>query len=324
MAYNENPNPENLLEKEIEIIEEEMRQRRKSWLRSHMTAIYLIAGVAIAVLVFLGIKWYNDSHNPVSRFIKASGNNLGSSFSFQLTADKNGETVMSYDGMASFNPSKQTVSIVYEAEYTDYSYTNVIYTDGAITYKGNYYQGQWTISECSDKVQEFYDFYTDYKKGDFDGGSFLRFTGLSSFLYSQELNSFMDTVKSRLSTDSAIAKITTSRDGGATAYHYDINVKELFNLVRNKGASIFYTSTDYNRFLALLDYNAENIDQASATLDFTIDSDGYLSELAVSLDTGKNVYAVTLHMGDFDDADPEIPEGFYQAERATRMQQTER
>ena len=320
MAYNENPNAENLLEKEIEIIEEEMRQRRKSWLRSHMTAIYIIAGIVIALLVFLGIKLYNDSHNPISRFVSASGKNLGSSFSFHITAQKNDEVVMTYDGAIRINPSDQTVTAAYDAAYTDYNYTNIIYTNGAISYKGNRYQNQWVVTECSDLVQEFFDFYNDYKHGDFDGGSFLRFTGMSNVLYAQELNSFMDTVKSRLSTDSAIAKITTSRDGGSTTYHYDINLKELLELVRTQGAPIFYTSPTYNRFVARLDANADNIEKAACTLDFTVNSSGYLSDLKLSIHTGENNYTIHGEMGDFGTAEPAVPDNFYEAAKLQKPQ----
>ena len=313
MAYNENPNAENLLEKEIEIIEEEMRQRRKSWLRSHMTAFYIIAGILIAVLVFFGIKWYNDSHSPISRFVSASGKNLGSSFSFHVTAQKNDEVMMTYDGKMKANSSDQTISIAYDAAYSDYSYQNIVYTSGARSYKGNLYQNQWVISECTERVQEFFDFYKDYRGGRFDGGSFLRFTGMNSVLYAQELEIFMDTVKSRLSTDSAIAKITTTRADGNTIYHYDISLKELFNLIRSQGAPIFYTSPDYNRFVARLDSNVENIDKAACTLDFTINSSGYLSDLILSVNTGENTYTIRAEMDQFGEAEPAIPDEFFEA-----------
>ncbi len=315
MAYNENPNAENLLEKEIEIIEEEMRQRRKSWLRSHMTAFYIIAGILISVLVFLGIKWYNDSHNPISRFVSASAKDLGSSFSFHITAQKNDEVMMDYTGAVEFDPSDKTITASYDGAYSDYRYTNIIYTNGARSYKGNLYQNQWVVAECTERVQEFFDFYTDYRHGGFDGGSFLRFTGLNSFLYAQELNKFMDTVKSRLSTDSSIAKITTVRSDGNTTYHYDIDLKELLNLIRTQGAPIFYTSPDYNRFVARLEANAAHIDKAVCTFDFTVNSSGYLSNLCFNIQTGENTYTIRAEMDDFGEAEPVIPDGFYEAAR---------
>lgn len=313
MPYNENPNPENLLEKEIEIIEEEMRQRRKSWLRSHMTAFYIVAGIVIAALVFLGIKWYNDSHNPVSRFVNASAKNLGTSFSFRVSAEKNGETVMSYDGAAEFSPSAQTVSIAYDADYGNYTFNNVVYTNGTITYKGNCYNNVWSVADCTERTQEYFDFYGDYKNGSFDGGAFTRFTNMNSFLYAKELEKFMDTLKSRLSTDSAIAKITTTRDGGTTTYHYDVSLKELFNLVRSQGAPIFYTSPDYNLFIGRLDVNAENIEKAACTFDFTVNSSGYLSEMILNIDTGANSYTICATFDDFGSARAAIPDDFFEA-----------
>ena len=123
----------------------------------------------------------------------------------------------------------------------------------------------------------------------------------------------MGTVKSRLSTDSAIAKITTTREDGNTTYHYDIDLKEFFNLIRSQGAPIFYTSPDYNRFIARLDANAEAIENAACTLEFTINSSGYLSVLNLSIDTGENVYTINAVMDQFGSASPEVPDDFYEA-----------
>ena len=313
MAYNENPNPENLMQKEIEIIEEEIRQRRKTWIRSHMTMFYIIAGVILAAAIFFGIKWYQDSHNPISRFISASGKNLGTSFSFHITAEKNGETMMTYDGAIRINPSAQSVELAYDADYGDYSYRNAVYTNGAISYKGNYYNGQWTLSNCTERVQEYFDFYNDYKNGVFDGGSFLRFTGLNNYLYAAELNRFMDTVKGRLSSDSSIARITSSTDGGDTTYHYDVNLSELFELIRSQGAPVFYTSPDYNRFVAQIEANTENLEAASSWFEFTVNGSGYMSMLRLSIDTGKDTYNIDIRMDDFGSTEPDIPDDFYEA-----------
>lgn len=313
MAYNENPNPENLMQKEIDIIEEDIRQRRKTFLQSHMTLFFIIAGVIIAALVFFGIKWYQDSHNPISRFISSSGKNLGSSFSFKITAEKNGETSMAYNGAMSVNPGAQTVTLVYDADYKDYKYTNAVYTNGAVSYKGNHYNGQWTLTNCTERVQEFFDFYNDYKNGVFDGGSFVRFTGLNNFLYAAELNRFMDTVRSRLSSDSNIAKITTSNNGGDTTYRYDVDLSELFELIRTQGAPIFYTSPDYNKFDALIEANLENIDSAKCWFEFTVNGQGYMSYMHISVDTGKDVYDINFEMDGFGSTYPDIPDSFFEA-----------
>ena len=313
MPYNENPNAVSSYRKEREQIDEQLRQIRRSWFRAHMTLFYLAAGVLIAVLVFFGIKWYHDSHNPVSRFISSSGKDLGTSFDFHITAEKNGGTVMSFDGAAAFDPSSQSLSVSYDADYNNYAYRSVIVSGDSGFIKGNLYQGQWTVADCTERVQEYYDFYNDYKHGHFDCGSFLRFTGLNSYLYAQELDSFLDTVRSRLSTDSSVATITTEQVDTGAVYRYELNISELLRLIREQGASIFYTSTDYQKFIERLDANADRIAGAACSCSFTVDDSGYLSELSVMIDTGENTYAYRFAMEHFGEAHPEIPDAFYTA-----------
>ena len=313
LDFFDNGRKDDLQPDEQETIIAEIREQRRSWLRHHMTAIYIIAGLVVVGLAFLGIKLYHDSQNPVNRFISASGKDLGTSFDFHITAEKNGEPVMAYDGTAAFEPSDHSLSVVYDAVYSDYSYANVIYTDDEDTYKGNLYQNQWVVTDVTVRAQEFFDFYTDYRHGSFDSGSFLRFTGLNTLLYAKELDDFMDTVKGRFSGDSSVARITTVSTENGTDFHYTVNVAELFGLIRDKGAPIFLTSVDYNRFVSRLNANRGSLAKAACSLDFTIDSSGYLSALTLSLNTGADVYTVSAVMSRFGSAQPVIPEEFYEA-----------
>ena len=143
---------------EIGLIRDEIATERKEWIRSHRLLFIVVASVLIIVLIFIGMKFYNDAKNPLSRFISASANNLGSSFSFHITAETNGEALMTYDGTMKVIPSDQRVEIEYKADYTNYSYTNVLYTYDTETYKGNYYNNQWTMSTVTEKVEDFFDF----------------------------------------------------------------------------------------------------------------------------------------------------------------------
>lgn len=313
MAYNENPNPENLKQQEMELIVEEMREQRRSWIRSNITFIYIAAGILVALLIFMVIRLYNNSNNPISRFVSSSGKNLGSSFTFDVTAQKNGETQMSYSGAMKTDVGAQSVTIEYGAEHSDYSYRNVVYTNGAVSYKGNWYDGQWTITDCSERVQEFFDFYNDYKGGGFDGGSFLRFTGLNNRVYSIELNKFMDTIRSRLATDSSIATITSSTNGSDTMYHYDIDLEGLLKLIRERGAPVFYTLPDYNRFLNKLEANVERIKESKCCLDFTVNAAGNMTRFSLLIDTAADEYKIDCGFGDFGRAEPDIPEDFLES-----------
>ena len=313
MAYNENPNPENLKQQEIEIIEEEMRLERQSWIKAHMTWIYAGVGVIVVALVALLISIYYHNTNPMSRFISASSKALDSSFSFNLTAEKNDETVMSFKGSMKTDLKLQNIRAEYTADYVDYSYSKVVYTDSAKTYKGVLIEDKWNIGNATERAQEYFDFYTDYRTGGFDGGSFLRFTGLNNKLYSIELNKFVRTLRDRFSTDSSLTTITVTRDGSDTVYHYDVDLPGLMDFVRDHGAPVFYTLPDYNNFIAKLEENTENIEAASCEFSFTINTAGYLKDIDLMLDTGSDSYHIHCDLSEFGDIDPEIPDEFFEA-----------
>ena len=313
MPYNENPNAVNPRIREIEIIEEEIRDRRRTWIKNHMTAIYIGIGVLIALLVFIGIRIYNNNTNPLSRFISSSSKNLSSSFSFNVEAEKNGESMMRFSGAMKANPSAQKLEIAYDAEYADYSYSNVIYTDGETSYKGNYYKNHWTVTDCTNKVKEYFDFFTDYRHGNFDSGAFLRFTELNNFLYSIELNRFMVTVKDRLSTDSSIVSITSRREGSDMVYRYDFKPQGALDLIKDYGASVFYTSPDYYNFVSRIEANEANIAKSKCFMEYTVNGSGNMSRLSFSILTGEDSYIINCEMSGFNDSVPEIPDDFYTA-----------
>jgi hypothetical protein len=274
----------------------------------------VIASVLLIGLISVGIKIYNDANNPLSRFNSASAKNLGSSFSFRLTAGLDGETLMSYDGAMKVKPSDQRVEVEYEADYGDYRYRNVLYTYETETYRGNYYNGQWTVDPVTDKVSDFFDFYTDYKVGRFDGGSFLRFTELSSQFSASELTSFVNSLKGRLSTESPAAKITfVHNNDGGDDYRYEISLLAIAEIIRDEGAPSFFRSRDYDNFVAKLEANRESLENAACSLSYSITSSGYLSNLVIELSGEDVAYTLRCEMGDFGTAEPDIPDEFYLA-----------
>jgi hypothetical protein len=298
---------------ELGQMREEVAMERREWLRSHRMTFIVIASVLIITLIFIMMKVYNDANNPLSRFISASGKNLGSSFHFRITAEKDGEDLMTYDGVMKAEPSGQRVEIEYKADYPAYSYRNVIYTYNGETDKGNYYNGQWTLSSVTDKVSDFFDFYTDYRVGRFDGGSFLRFTELSSEFSSSVLTDFVHSLRGRFATDSPAARITIDPgDDGSTAYRYDLSLITIAEIIRDEGASAFFRSSDYDSFVAKLEANRESIEDAECAVLYTITPSGYLSSLEIDFSGAQSSYVLRCEMSDFGTAEPDIPDDFYQ------------
>lgn len=298
---------------EMDDIQETISRERREWFMRNRMIIMILAGILAVGLIFLGIKVYNDSHNPMSRFIKASANNLSTSFSFNLTAEKNGASMLHYTGTAQLDPDRQRVSITYDADCVDYQYRNVIYTDDQTTFKGNYYNGQWTLSDSTERVQNYFDFYKDYRTGKFDGGAFLRFFALTSKYSATDTEQFINLLMDRLSTDSNIAKYTTVNDDKGTTYRYEVDPEALCDLIINQGASTFFRSTDYNDFVKKVDANRARIAASECAFSFTVSPSGYLSILEFEIMTPDGSYTVKCLMGNFGNKKPDISDDFYEA-----------
>ena len=299
--------------KEIDIIEEALAERRRDWVKTHMVYLYAVIGVVIVGIIFLFIHVYNQNTNPISRFISASSKNFGGSFDYEVTLSKNDESVMRYTGSASVNRSKHTIDAICNAEYTDYSYQTVIRADGERSIKGVYYQDKWIISDISEKILDFFDFDTDYRAGNFDSGSFLRFTGMTSDFSSRELQVYMKVVKERLSTDSSIADVNTERVDGGVRVDYDIGVYELFDMIRRDGASVFYRASDYDKFVAGFDANEDIIKNATCKMSFFVNGQGYLEDLTIDITANGSAYQMECHFSNFGNAKVEIPNDFFKA-----------
>ena len=298
---------------EMEDIQATIARERKEWFMRNRMIIMMIAGILAVALIFVGIKIYNDSHNPMSRFVRASAKNLGTSFSFNIVAEKNGDLMLHYTGSAQFDTDRQRVAVIYDADCVEYQYRNVIYTDDQTTYKGNYYNGQWTLSDCTEKVQNYFDFYKDYRSGRFDGGAFLRFFELNAAYSAQETEQFVKLVTDRMSTDSSIATFTTASDEKGTTYRYEVEPEALCDLIINQGASVFFRSSDYNLFVKKADANRARLAASDCRLSFTISPSGYLSILEVEIITPDGSYTVKCLMGNFGSNKPDISDDFYEA-----------
>lgn len=302
--------------KSTDLVEEKKISVQRQWIKDHMIVIYVAIALILFGIIFFGIRIYNNATHPVTRFMQASAKDFNSSFSFELEAQKNGKSVMAYKGSYQADPAAQNVKAVYEADYGSYTYTGAVYAEGETRINGNCYKGKWRTRDCSEKVLNFFDFNTDYKNGHFDAASFLRFTDLTSQYSPDELNSFMKLIKNRMSGNTSLAKITSESKDGAKTYTCDLDLNELFRMVRDEGASIFHSAIDYENFCAMYELNQQTVRQSECTLTFTVNGDGYMSEFRFELDAGDSDFAVFCKMADFGSAEVEIPDEFFEAEVA--------
>lgn len=302
--------------REIDIIEEEIAIRRRAWIKSHMIYIYTAVGIVVVALIFLFIHLYHQGTNPMSRLVSASGKNFSTSFDFDVSLSEDGETVMRYEGAIDVDHADHSIKALYDAVYTDYGFRGVVYADEQNAVKGSYYNGQWTVKDCTDQAQDFFDFDSDYRSGKFDGGSFLRFVGLTSDYSSSELDRFVGILRERLSTNSNVAAITMTKTDDGTVYDYDIDLGAIFEMLVNDGASLFYRSSDYDSFKARYDANVDLIEAASCTMRFTIDPHGYLSTFRLDITVDGTLYTLDCRMDSFG-TDVTIPGDFFEAASVT-------
>lgn len=304
--------------RERDIIAEERREFRKMWFRDHRVHIFLAVGALVVAIVVLVAVLYQKSANPWSKLIKAASKDLDGSFSFSADVSIDDDRIMSYNGSVDIDRGRQIVNAVYDADYTDYSYSAAVmdYASGTL------YDGVWRVEDCEDKVHDFFDFDTDYRKGSFDAGAFLRFTGLNTTFYSAELQNFVDSLRDKLSSESNLAHITTESSPDGTTYIYKISLKELFDLVLNDGAPVFNRSADYDYFKALYKANYDNIDRSYCTIEYKINAKGYLTDIAVMVKTGDHSYTISLALSDFGTAKVIFPKEFTDA--AAKMYESEK
>lgn len=303
--------------KEMDIIEEALAIRRRDWIKTHLSYIYAVVGVIIVGLIVFGIYMYFQSTNPMSRFIGSLSKDFSTSFHYDVAVTEDDKPMMSYSGNIAVDRSKHSVESLYEADYNSYTYTGAVYAHDKTAAKGSYYNNRWDTHECSDNVQDFFDFDKAFRSGGFDGGAFLRFTGLTSEYSTRELNSAVGVLKKRLSTNSPIATIKSEKVEGGTRYHYDINIYELFSMIKNDGASIFYRATDYDKFVALFDENKSIIENTKCTAFFVVDSAGYMSSFEMTVTTEGRSYGLKCRMSDFSTAEVAIPDAFLKAAQLT-------
>lgn len=303
--------------KEMEVIEEALAIRRRDWIKTHLNYIYAAVGVIIVGLIVFGIYIYYQSNNPMSRFIGSLSKDFSTSFHYEVKVTEDEKPMMSYTGDIAVDRSKHMIESLYEADYNSYTYTGAVYAHNKNAVKGSYYNNKWNTHECADNVQDFFDFDKAFRSGGFDAGAFLRFTGLTSEYSTRELNNAVGVLKQRLSTNSSIATIKTEKLEGGTRYRYDVNLYELFAMIKDDGASVFYRATDYDKFVALFEANKAVVENTKCTASFLVNAAGYMSSFEMTVTTEGRSYGLSCEMSDFSTAEVEIPDAFFKAAKLT-------
>ena len=309
--------------KESEILTELKTEYRRRWIREHLTLIFIAVALVIVGLVFLIIHLYNQDTNPINRLMSASAKDFEVPFDFEVALTEDDKPVMSYKGSVDSDSRNHKAEIVYEADYNEYTFKGAVYADPNLAVKGFYYDKKWTVRDCEERISNFFDFDGDLRRGEFDAGSLLRFTDLTSHYSSKELNKFFKEVKEKLASDSPVAKFTTEKNDDGTVYRYDVSPVEAFDMISTDGASLFYSADEYNWFREKLERNREVIEDAGCVITYTINKDGYLTNFDITVSYSGHSYGMVCDMSGFGNTKVELDPEFLEKVTATLAEQTE-
>lgn len=308
--------------KESEILAELKAEYRRRWIREHLTLIFIAVGLVAVGLVFLIIHLYNQDANPVNRLMSASAKDFSTPFDFEVALTVDDKPVMSYKGSVDSDGRNHKAEIAYDADYNEYTFKGAVYADPNLAAKGYYYDKEWTVRDCEERISNFFDFDGDLRRGEFDAGSLLRFTDLTSHYSSKELNKFFKVVKEKLASDSPVAKITTEKKDDGTVYRYDVSPVELFDMISKEGASLFYSADEYNWFREKLEGNREVIENAECVITYTINKDGYLTDFDITVSYSGHSYGLNCDMSSFGNTKVELDPAFLEKVTATFAEQS--
>lgn len=279
--------------------------------------VFVGIGVVAVLLIVILIVCFNSSNNALKSFVTSSSNNFDSgSFSYSISATLNGEMQMQYNGSMEFDLNKQVMKSVYTAEYADYSYDAVVYSVGLESKRGNYYDGKWIVEDYSDRALDFFDFYRDYRKCDFDAGAALRFTGANTKFNAQEFEKSFNEITKTLTKPSnmdSILQLETNTNETGTIVTMIPNLELVFDIIVDEIGSAYLDANEYEQFVQMVEDSQFNLQNSRPLISYTITDNGYLSQILIDYTVDNNNYMIRVDMAEFGTAQVVIPDSFYDA-----------
>lgn len=280
-------------------------------------SVFVIVALVLVVAIVLSMFAFNYKNNAFVMFNKASSKNFDcGSFSYQISAGMNNETYMAYDGVLEFDLDDRTIESSYHAVYEDYEYDAVTYADGATAYKGNYYGGKWTVENYSERALDFYGFYNDYRKGRFDAGAAVRFTQTNDVFNAYSLKTAVEEILDELTKTSNVNGVLHQQmktENGETTITFTPELDKVFDIILSYIGPAYTSANAFSEFRDRVQNSSSNLQNADASISYTIDERGYLTYINISYVVENDSYVVEVFMDDFKEAQAEIPESFFTA-----------
>lgn len=279
--------------------------------------IFVLVAVVLVVLIVGGMFYINFSNNSLKMFVDASSNNFDcGSFDYKVTASIDGVECQNFDGTMEFDLDNQYFLSSYHAVYSDYEYDAVAYAKGVDAYTGNFYDGQWVVESYTDRALDFFDFYRDYRKGEFDAGAAVRFTGTNTMFNAEHLGNAVDNIAKELSNPSTLNNVLCqSIESGDdyTTITFAPKMDEVCDIIMTHIGSAYTSANAYSEFKTRMNDSKDNLRSVVAVVSYTIDADGYLTDVVIDYTTNGQNFVININMSNFTTAKAQVVDGFYEA-----------
>lgn len=284
------------------------------FIQSHIIISSAVVVLLIGAIVFAIVSFVSKNSNPFINMHSSIMQNIDSgSFSFTATADFNGERYMSYDGKIEITPDNQSISMIYDAEYTEYSYTNVCYSKNGEYYNGNFFSGQWTVTDSKDRVVDVFELIRSAKSQKGWASPLLRIVGLSSLISSETFEESFDDISADMLSDPETLNYTKTDNDSSVTHTFSPNLAAVSDILVKDAGPTFMHASDFNDFCDKVKANKEVLENSTCTFGYTVDNNGYMTDLFLTIETGDKKYDVNITMSEFSNTKVEIPEDFFTA-----------
>ena len=280
-------------------------------------SVFVGVALILVVAVILSMFAINYKNNTFVMFNKASSKNFDcGSFSYEIQAGINDDVYMDYDGAIEFDLNDRSIESKYHAVYKDYEYDAVTYAKNAKAYRGNYYEGKWTIEDYTEKSLDFYSFYLKYRRGSFNASAATRFTQTNRMFNSNQLKLAVNNIADELMKPSNARGVLHQQlmsENGETKVTFNPEMDKVFDVIIDNIGPAYTSAGEFTKFKADVENSVLNLQSTDVEVTYTINEKGYLSYVYMGYEIEGDNYFMEVRMDDFKEAQAEIPESFFTA-----------
>lgn len=279
--------------------------------------VFVVVALVLVAIIVCSMFFVNFSNNALKMFVKSSSQNFDcGSFDYNVTASINDAPYMDFVGSIEFDLDSQKIESAYHAVYEDYEYDAVVYGEGADAYRGNYYGGKWSVESYTDRALDFFDFYRDYRKGVFDAGAAVRFTGTNTKFNAEQLRLSVDSMLKEFQKTSTLshvlhAQITDTPNG--TTVTFTPEMDKVLDIYLQYIGSAYTSANAYSEFKETIENSKQNFSNTVVLFTYTISNDGYLTDITLEYTVNGDKYVIDIKMSNFKQTEVVISEDFFVA-----------